>query len=109
MSAGSTTFTTAHRVINRVHNNTTVSGTTAQPAASTGFTGNLEAMVDVGNHTNGGAASTQNHTGFARRHLHGSVLALPRIMAALIENNQTPEGIVIPEVLRKYTNFDIIG
>lgn len=41
--------------------------------------------------------------------LNGSALALPRIMAALIENNQTPEGIVIPEVLRKYTGFDIIG
>ncbi len=40
--------------------------------------------------------------------LNGSALALPRIMAALLENNQTPEGIVIPEVLRKYTGFDII-
>ncbi len=40
--------------------------------------------------------------------LNGSALALPRIMAALIENNQTSEGIVIPEVLRKYTGFDII-
>jgi seryl-tRNA synthetase len=34
--------------------------------------------------------------------LNGSSLALPRIMAALLENNQTPEGIVIPEVLHKY-------
>jgi seryl-tRNA synthetase len=40
--------------------------------------------------------------------LNGSALALPRIMAALIENNQTDQGIVIPEVLRKYTGFDII-
>ena len=40
--------------------------------------------------------------------LNGSALALPRIMAALLENNQTPQGIVIPEVLRKYTGFDII-
>ena len=40
--------------------------------------------------------------------LNGSALALPRIMAALLENNQTPEGIVIPECLRKYTHFDII-
>ena len=40
--------------------------------------------------------------------LNGSALALPRIMAALLENNQTPQGIVIPEVLRKYTSFDII-
>ncbi|MCM1021732.1 MAG: serine--tRNA ligase [Muribaculum sp.] len=40
--------------------------------------------------------------------LNGSALALPRIMAALLENNQTPEGIIVPEVLRKYTSFDII-
>ncbi len=40
--------------------------------------------------------------------LNGSALALPRIMAALLENNQTPEGIVIPECLRRYCGFDII-
>ncbi|MCM1320339.1 MAG: serine--tRNA ligase [Muribaculaceae bacterium] len=40
--------------------------------------------------------------------LNGSALALPRIVAALLENNQTPEGIVIPEVLRPYCGFDII-
>lgn len=40
--------------------------------------------------------------------LNGSALALPRIMAALLENNQTPQGIVIPECLRKYCGFDII-
>ncbi len=41
--------------------------------------------------------------------LNGSSLALPRILAAILENYQTPEGIVIPEVLRKYTGFDIIN
>lgn len=41
--------------------------------------------------------------------LNGSALALPRIVAALLENNQTPEGIVVPECLRKYTHFDIIN
>lgn len=41
--------------------------------------------------------------------LNGSALALPRIVAALLENNQTPEGIMIPECLRKYTGFDIIN
>ncbi len=40
--------------------------------------------------------------------LNGSALALPRIVAAILENNQTPEGIVVPECLRKYTGFDII-
>ena len=41
--------------------------------------------------------------------LNGSSLALPRIVAALLENNQTAEGIVVPEVLRKWTGFDIIN
>ena len=40
--------------------------------------------------------------------LNGSALALPRIMAALLENNQTPEGIRVPECLHKYTGFTII-
>lgn len=40
--------------------------------------------------------------------LNGSALALPRIVAALLENNQTPEGIIIPKVLRPYTGFDLI-
>ena len=39
--------------------------------------------------------------------LNGSSLALPRVGAALLEDNQTPEGIVIPEVLRPSTGFDI--
>ena len=41
--------------------------------------------------------------------LNGSSLALPRIVAALLENFQTPEGIRIPEALVPYTGFDIIG
>ena len=40
--------------------------------------------------------------------LNGSALALPRIVAALLENNNTPEGIKIPEVLVPYTGFNII-
>ena len=40
--------------------------------------------------------------------LNGSSLALPRVLAGILENYQTPEGIVIPEVLRKYTGFDLI-
>ncbi len=40
--------------------------------------------------------------------LNGSALALPRIMAALLENNQTPEGIRVPECLQKYTGFTVI-
>lgn len=40
--------------------------------------------------------------------LNGSALALPRILASILENNQTPEGINIPEVLWKYTGFKTI-
>ncbi len=40
--------------------------------------------------------------------LNGSALALPRILAAILENNQTPDGITIPKVLRAYTGFDRI-
>lgn len=40
--------------------------------------------------------------------LNGSALALPRIVAALLENNQTPEGIRIPKALVPYTGFDLI-
>lgn len=40
--------------------------------------------------------------------LNGSALALPRIVASILENHQTPEGIRIPEALRKYTGFDFI-
>jgi seryl-tRNA synthetase len=40
--------------------------------------------------------------------LNGSALALPRIMAAILENNQTDEGINIPQVLQKYTGYNKI-
>lgn len=41
--------------------------------------------------------------------LNGSALALARIVASILENNQSPEGVVIPEVLRKYTGFDLLN
>jgi seryl-tRNA synthetase len=41
--------------------------------------------------------------------LNGSSLALPRVLAGLLENCQTEKGIVIPEVLRPYTGFDVIN
>lgn len=41
--------------------------------------------------------------------LNGSSLALPRVLAGILENYQTPEGIVVPKILRKYTGFDIIN
>jgi seryl-tRNA synthetase len=42
--------------------------------------------------------------------LNGSGLALPRVVAAILENYQTPEGkVVVPKVLHKYTGFEVIG
>lgn len=41
--------------------------------------------------------------------LNGSALALPRIVAAILENNQTPDGIKVPEVLVNFTGFSIIN
>ena len=41
--------------------------------------------------------------------LNGSALALARIVATLLENHQTPEGIKIPAALRPYTGFEIIN
>ena len=41
--------------------------------------------------------------------LNGSALALPRIVAALLENNQTSEGIRLPAALHSYCGFEIIG
>ncbi len=49
-----------------------------------------------------GKSNTLLHT------LNGSALALPRIVAALMENNQSEKGITIPEVLRPYTGFELI-
>lgn len=41
--------------------------------------------------------------------LNGSALALPRVLAGILENYQTKDGIVVPEVLRPYTGFDLIN
>lgn len=50
----------------------------------------------------------EGKTSFAHT-LNGSALALARIVAAILENNQTPEGIIIPKALNNYLNFQIIN
>ena len=52
--------------------------------------------------------STEDQKPHLAHTLNGSALALPRIVAALLENNQGPDAIAIPEVLRPYTGFDRI-
>ncbi|MEL6393933.1 MAG: serine--tRNA ligase, partial [Bacteroidota bacterium] len=47
----------------------------------------------------------ENGTALAHT-LNGSALALPRIIASLMENNQTPDGILLPEVLHPYVGMD---
>jgi seryl-tRNA synthetase len=51
---------------------------------------------------------TQDNKKILLHTLNGSALALPRILATILENGQTDKGITIPEVLRKYTGFDQI-
>lgn len=41
--------------------------------------------------------------------LNGSALALPRIVAAILENNQTKDGILVPKILQAYTKFEVIN
>jgi seryl-tRNA synthetase len=55
------------------------------------------------------AKSEETKKTFLLHTLNGSALALPRIVAALLENNQTPEGIRIPDVLVPYTRFEWIN
>jgi seryl-tRNA synthetase len=52
---------------------------------------------------------TEDKKNYLLHTLNGSALALPRIVASLLENNQTAEGIRIPAALVPYTGFDIIN
>jgi seryl-tRNA synthetase len=52
---------------------------------------------------------TEDKRNYLLHTLNGSALALPRIVASLLENNQTPDGIKIPAALVPYTGFDIIN
>ncbi len=51
----------------------------------------------------------ENNKKYLPHTLNGSALALPRVLAGLLENCQTPKGIKIPECLVKYTGFDVIN
>ena len=78
MTTGSTTFTTTHRVIDRVHYNTTVARPAAQPTAASRFSGRFQIVVNIGGYANRGFASLENLTGFTGRQLDDSVLAVAR-------------------------------
>ena len=74
MTAGRTTFTTTHRVIDRVHDDTAVARTTTQPTATTGFTGGFEAVIRVGGNTDRRFASLEDFAGFAGRQFDDSIV-----------------------------------
>lgn len=67
MTTALTAFTTTHGVIHRVHDNTTVVGTTAQPTAAACLTALLEVVIGVAYYTYCGTACQQYATGFSGR------------------------------------------
>ena len=78
MSAALTALTTAHRVVNRIHDYTTVARTATEPTAAACFTANLKVMLRIGNNTNSGTASLQNHTHLTTGHFNDSILVVAR-------------------------------
>ena len=75
MSTALTAFTTTHRVIVGVHNDTAVVGTTAEPAAATGLTGSFQSMVAVAYAADSGLAGTEDLTCLARGELDDTIAA----------------------------------
>src|SRR6185437_1063113 len=72
LTTGGLTFTTTHRVIHRVHRNTTVTATDTTPTVTTGLTHALQRMIAVRNHTHRSITVDQHFPQFAGRHLqHG--------------------------------------
>ena len=78
MTTRSAAFTTTHWVIDRVHDDTTVVRTTAEPAAATGLTGALESVVGVAYGTDGSLTSGEDTARLARRHLDDGVETFAR-------------------------------
>lgn len=65
MSTGSAAFTTTHRVIDRVHDHTTVAGTASSQRERPGLAGTLERVLAVANHTDSGLAGSEDLAGLA--------------------------------------------
>ena len=78
MSAGLTAFTTAHRVVNGVHNNAAVARTTAEMTVATGLTTDLKVVLGIAHDTDSSAASLEDHTHLAAGHLDDGVLVVTR-------------------------------
>ena len=74
MATALTAFTTTHGVVNRVHDNTAVVGTTAQPAAAAGLAATLESVVGVANYTYGSLTSEQDLACLTRRQFDNRIV-----------------------------------
>ena len=78
MSTGLTAFTTAHRVVNGVHDNAAVARTATKVTATAGLTTNLEVMLRVADDTDSGTASLEDHTHLTAGHFNDSILVVAR-------------------------------
>ena len=75
MTTGGAAFTTTHRVIMRVHDNTAVVGTAAKVTGASGLSVRFKIMIRVGHDAHGGAAGYGNHAGLTRREAQDCVVA----------------------------------
>ena len=78
MTAACATFTTTHRVIDRVHNYAAVVGATTEPAAAACLTGGFQGVFAVAHDANGGLAGSEHFAGFAGREFDDGVVAFAR-------------------------------
>lgn len=76
MSAGLTALTTAHGVVDGVHDDAAVAGTATEPAAAAGLTADFEVVFGVGDDAYGGAAGLEDHAHFAAGHFDDGVLVV---------------------------------
>ena len=74
MSTALTALATTHRVVHRVHDNTTVVGAAAQPARTTGLSALLQRMVGVADHAYRCAACQKHFSSFSRRQFDDCVI-----------------------------------
>ena len=102
MTSRLTSFTTTHRVINRVHNYTTVVRTTTHPARATGLTRAFESVVRVAYTTYSSFASTKNLTSFTRRQLDNAVVTFTRSQLCEVTSRANQEGALA------WTKLDVV-
>ena len=76
MSTALTAFTTTHRVIVRVHDNTTVVRASAEPTATTGLTRRFQCVIAIADAANGSLAGTEDTAGLTRGEFDNAIAAL---------------------------------